>query len=878
MKLHRVRLLNYRGVTASDVRFLDSGVTILEGPNEVGKTSIPEALGLAVELPDSSQSNKVKSVKPVDRDEGPEVEITLSTGDYELVYRKRWFRRPMTTLKVLAPQVENYTGREAHDQLQAIMDETLDMDLWRAMRIEQGVQLTLPPFTMPAMRRALDRAAGGDLASDREDTLWERINDEYGRYWTPRGQAKQERKSLEDKVTVAMATVDDLREQVEAIESDTTQMARLVDEAVRISATRDESEKSERDLAERWDEIERLRSEVERLEAIHSAKEAERDRAANDWDRRKELITTQNSRVEKLTALEAKAEQAAPEFATANRQSKETSAALKKAAASLRSAEGDRSRSIEDREYLRQQIEAAQLSERHERYVEAEQALKESEEYLEAATVDDVVLKQIEQAYLDVERSRAAADSAAASVETMALSDISVQVDDKDVDLAANEVMNTSVEDQAVVVIPGIARMRVSAGPESRELAERRLVTQEDYRRLCDEAGVADIYEARREAQKRRDALRNKEEALKSIKRDLRDLTASVLLGKVENLRRKVATYPAVRPDDPPLPSDFEEAQRIASEADRRFSDCQTELDALEDAAKQAEDKLNQARLNEADLSARVKIARTGVAEETARLASARAVQTDEVLTSALLAAEDHLVKALKSLEEIEGQLKAADPDSLEALLENVRDAKNRAAQELQTNENRQLELRATLDLRGEKGLQGLLDKALSYLQQVEREYESAESRAAAARLLQETFDRRRREAHQRYIEPFRERIDQLGRIVFGPTFAVELDEELRVVRRTLQGITLNVDQLSTGAREQIGVLSRLACAAIVSPDDGGVPVMIDDALGWSDPQRLQSMGAAIAAAGRKCQVVVLTCTPGRYSHVGNAKVVYLEP
>ena len=95
-------------------------------------------------------------------------------------------------------------------------------------------------------------------------------------------------------------------------------------------------------------------------------------------------------------------------------------------------------------------------------------------------------------------------------------------------------------------------------------------------------------------------------------------------------------------------------------------------------------------------------------------------------------------------------------------------------------------------------------------------------------------------------------------------------------MRRTLDGTMLDVDQLSTGAREQLGVLARLACATIVSPKDGGAPVMIDDALGWSDPQRLQGMGAAIAAAGKQCQVVVLTCTPGRYSHVGSAQVVSL--
>ena len=64
--------------------------------------------------------------------------------------------------------------------------------------------------------------------------------------------------------------------------------------------------------------------------------------------------------------------------------------------------------------------------------------------------------------------------------------------------------------------------------------------------------------------------------------------------------------------------------------------------------------------------------------------------------------------------------------------------------------------------------------------------------------------------------------------------------------------------------------------AATVSPDGGGAPVIIDDALGWSDPDRLERMGAAIAAAGGQCQVIILTCTPGRYAHIGNATTIRL--
>ncbi|MEO6628995.1 MAG: hypothetical protein ABIP03_10560 [Aquihabitans sp.] len=81
--------------------------------------------------------------------------------------------------------------------------------------------------------------------------------------------------------------------------------------------------------------------------------------------------------------------------------------------------------------------------------------------------------------------------------------------------------------------------------------------------------------------------------------------------------------------------------------------------------------------------------------------------------------------------------------------------------------------------------------------------------------------------------------------------------------------------QLSTGAREQLGVIARLACASILS-GDGGAPVVFDDAFGWTDPERLKQMSVAIAVAAIDCQVIVLTCTPGRFASVGNATVVRL--
>ena len=871
-----MQLRNYRGVVKSNVNFSQSGVTIVEGPNEVGKTAISEGLQLAIDLPDSSRSAQVRAVQPVGRDEGPEVEISLSSGKYELVYRKRWLRQPETTLEIRTPHHENLTGREAHDRLKAILAETLDEELWRALRIQQGTELILPNFGMPSMGRALDRAAGGDLATDREETLWTRIGEEYDKYWTPTGQLRVERRSSGQKIQETRDRVAELTSQLQEIESDTAEMSRLIDESTRLSEAVKEFQKSERELDQRWNAIDRLRSEVERLDAIHSASEAQRDGAASKWQRRETLIATLDASTRELAELEAEATAAVPGLEAATRRREEAAAAHKDADAAVREVRARLSRAIDDRDHLRQLIEVEQLKERHDRYLVAEETLKRAEAYLESSRVDDKVAKQIEEAYIEDERARSAAGSAAASMEVTALRDMALEVGDEIVALSVNEINRTLVEDEVVLTIPDVAQIRVSAGPESRGMAEQRRKTQETYRLLCEGVGVADATEARRAAQEQQDAQRNKEEALKAIERDLRDLTPDVLLGKVKNLTERVASYSKERPENPPLPPDLDEAQRIEAEVSGLVNDCDTKLRDCEVASQNAEAELNGVRIDEAGRTAKIEVATSSKRDDASQLTLDREGQADEALVAAVAAAQEKKAGDRKSLDEAKVQLSDADPDTVAALLDNAKQAAKRAMDELQSNRDRQNGLRSSLDLRGEQGLQTSLDEAANQLNHLVREHERQEARAEAALLLRETFAKHRQQAHQHYIEPFKESIDQLGRIVFGPTFAVELDEDLRVVRRTLDGTTLDVDQLSTGAREQLGVLSRLACAVIVSPMDGGAPVVIDDALGWSDPQRLQGMGAAIAAAGKQCQVVVLTCTPGRYSHVGNAQVVSL--
>jgi len=877
MKLHRIRLRNFRGVRDREVEFAESGVTIVEGPNEVGKSSIAEALELAIEYPDSSRHRKIQSAKPEDRDEGPEVEIEMSTGPYALTYQKRWIRRPITSLKVTAPENENHTGRAAHDRLEAILKETLDDDLRLALQIEQGTELKLPSFSIPSMRRALENATDGDASDGEDEDLMERIRAEFERYWTATGRVTGKRIAAAKEVEEARERVQGLKEQMDRIEGDAAEMVRLAEEARGIAQTLQELAESERKLTEEWAAIDRLQTDLERIDAVHVAASSKRQQALQEHQRREELKGDLEAGAKALTELDGEAELAAPALFAATGQSEEAAASRNAAADALRSARERQDRTFGDRNFRQDEIDEKLISERYERYLEAEKLLRDSVEFLRTAAVDEEKLAEIERAYGEDVKAQAAVESAAATVEATALSDIALQINGEEVELGTNQSREMQVSEQLEVVVPDVARLRVSAAPEARVLAERRRSVHDAYLQLCNSVGVGDLEEARRAEQARRDAIRNQDEARKAIAREVRDWTPEILKSRIKSLSENVRTYLKERPEDPPMPVDLDEARRIAGEAAGLVADCERELQVRETVWKEREEYLNKVRLQQAELAARVDVARGRQKEASERLAAARESVSDEDILVALDMAKQVFEVSIKSLEEAKGRLKAADPDSLRARLDNVSDAKGRFETQLRTNEGRQHEIRASLELRGEMGLQGSYDEGVSRFEQARREHEGEESRAGAAKLLKETFDKHRRLANQRNIKPLKERIDWLGGLVFGPTFEVKLDdEELRVVGRTLDGVTLEVDQLSTGAREQLGVLSRLACAAIVSPEDGGAPVMIDDALGWSDPQRLQSMGAAIAVAGKQCQIVILTCFPGRYAHVGNAEVVRL--
>ena len=188
MRILGVSLRDYRGTAERSVELAPTGVTIVEGPNEVGKSSIPEAIDHVLDDLNSSGRRELQAVRPVDRDVGPEVVIEVETGPYAFTLRKRFLRQPITELQVHRPRPEHLTGRSAHDRVHQMLEETVDTALWKALRVQQGDlvgQALIGRGT--SLAQALERAAGEVApAGQGEETLLDAAHAEYLRFWTRR--------------------------------------------------------------------------------------------------------------------------------------------------------------------------------------------------------------------------------------------------------------------------------------------------------------------------------------------------------------------------------------------------------------------------------------------------------------------------------------------------------------------------------------------------------------------------------------------------------------------------------------------------------------------------------------------------------------------
>ena len=492
--------------------------------------------------------------------------------------------------------------------------------------------------------------------------------------------------------------------------------------------------------------------------------------------------------------------------------------------------------------------------------------------------VTDDLLRKIEDASRRTELARARLDAGAGEVRISALASIAPLVDGVPVTLVPGEETARPIGEGIEVEIPGVARIVARPGASVAELRAEIGAADAALAGACSTGAVKDVAEARARNAERRRA----EEAA----RRARDAATAVLAGerppvleqRIATLEARVAEADAARRAAAahlPAPADAAEAAALLDAAETADRAAVTALRVAEETERAAREAAEQERAAGHERRVELGIATARAEEAAAALAAERAAAPDEDLAARAAAAEAEVRGSAASRAEADAALAQANPEQARTLAENARKTLETLHARRQQLVVEQARLSGSLARSGEDGLGERLEAAEGDLERARDDLARLRRRADAARLLHETLRTHRDAARRRYVQPLQQRLELLGRVVFGADVAVDVSDALAVSSLTRDGKTIAWDQLSVGTREQIGVLVRVACAEIVAPD-GGVPVMLDDALGWSDPQRLEAMGAVLARAGESTQVIILTCFPDRYVHVGGATVIRL--
>lgn len=879
MRIQRIHLRDFRGVEDSEVVFAPQGVTIVEGPNEVGKTSMCDALTMVLEHLDSSGRGEIRDAKPVHKDAGPWVEAELTTGQYHLIIEKRWLRSPMTHLRVLAPRAEELTGREAHERLREILAETLDQQLFAALHYLQGVDISQAALGgSVSLAAALDAAASGEsLAGARETGLLDRVRDERLRYFTPGGRPNAERTQRSERLASLRARQEELAAQIAALDelaeqhrSETAELGRLraelADAKLQLNAaTRD------------WDAVQEARRLAGDASGRHQAALAAAAEAARRQGEREVQVRAEVEALAQRERAAAAVDALRPALAAADTLMQLAAAQRDSAREERRQAATARGRAQDDHEFARRTISRQLWSERLARVRAGQHDLAASARLLAENHVDDQRLAEIEAASSGVTAARARLSTASASVNVTALDAVAVRVGARTQDLDAGQELSAHVDDELTLEIGGIARVTVTGGTPELALKQAADTAQQRFADLLAETGLAataTIAECRLAAQERRDAVGRAERARQVIAEGLRDLSVDRLEQEVADDDEYLHAY-AIRYGTPAQPVDLEAAAARLDAAQRTLDAALAADDAAGRAYEDASARLTVAQRGIADAEAELRVAAAlhGAATDALRLA--RDQHDDAELARQLAASREAVARTADALERATATLAGLDPDSVEARRANLDGVVSRLALTIQHAEQQLVASRTELALRGEEGLHDRLADVQTEAARLSTEHDRVERAARAVEMLWNRLETARDAAKRSYVAPYRAEIERLGRIVYGPTFGVDIDHsDLTITSRTLGGRTVPFGRLSTGAREQLCVLALLACAGIVAGGAGhGVPVIIDDALGWTDHDRLERIGAAFASAGRSAQVIVLTCDPARYRTVGSAHV-----
>lgn len=854
MYFTRLSLKNVRAIEHLDLEFPACGVTLIEGDNEAGKSTIVDALDAWQSFSYTSNAAQVKSLRPIGRDVSPEVSVGIHIGEYEFELSKRWFGGKKAELVVSEPQTMRLTGKDAEAWVKKILASQAESVSFDALTIRQGGGFDVfDAASIPAVTSSLGQDYGEVTGiTDSATGVLRAIAEEYEKYFTsgrgnPTGaykKALEEFDSAKQGLAQAEQAAGKYRETLDRLTSRHNQLEEARNQYPAYCTRLQEAE-------EQYAKVEQSKTVLRESVQALKVSTLEKESVQKQVEYRAELVAKALQADQAIAA----AEQAFNELSLSLREVESEKAKLDEQSVELRDNKSKLAKAlsqtsdhvawgqlVEKKAALESAVESADLA--RSRKDNAARGISEQ------GVIGPEELAEIQQAAMGVETAEKVV---AATVGT-----ITISGPHGEETFSLDQSREWTLGEYLVSVEPGTSRQDIAVRLEE---ARSRLTE------LLARNHVDDLDTAHRGHKKWAELKEQVDDAVREELVALQGRTRSDLESELESVTRQIKEIREKWEGE----IDFESAlpsRDRETELKQDLAATEQKLQEVDNQRLSLQERLDHSGIIEAKVKLEQAKEQASLLGE--QLDNERAEKSDLELQKLLAAAEMKMNSIQESHEHTQNQHNELDPESVERELGQAKTALDNTASYIQelTTEVSRLEGSVQAQASSEE----LVQQALQRFESAQQSLVSIERRAEAARRLKEVVDVHFVRAQRLYAKPYLDALKRTSRIVFGNSVEYQSDENnpLAIQKRVLNGIDVSTHQLSGGAKEQLGILQRIAVAEIVGTV--GVPLILDDALGYADARRISRMNAVLSDAAKRHQIIVLTCVPQRYAELSAQK------
>ena len=859
MRLVSIELSDIRRF-AKPVRIapIGPGLNVLSAPNESGKSTVFDALQALFFQPHRSKGKEVMSLRPhVGGSPMVAVEIDLPEGRHRI--EKRWLSKPAASvhrdgrLIAQADEAEAFLAR----LVQSGQDNGPAGLLW----VRQGLTRLdsdnpRERDTAREARRSLLTSVTGEVEAltggRRMDHAIARTREDLGQYVT----AQTGKPAKGGPLAAALAEVEALTTRQAALQATAAQLDRALARRREVRrllsdlAAPDAAAARQSRLAEAAQRHDAARRHADSLAAATAALQAADLQLATLTDR---LTTLHRARAARDSALAAQTE-AQARAATARSAATQAEAGLAPLRAACTAAQAARhAADLRHTDALRAEAARAAAARRADltrRLTEARTLTDRRAALARAASTgptapDIAALDTLSQ---EVQVQRALRDRSAPHLTFHPDGPARALQDGTPIPNGPHP-----IHGETRFILPGFGALTVTpgAGADHSALDRAEAALTAALSRL----GQPDIDRARSAAAGRAEAAA----ALADLDRALGNLAPNGLAA----LQTDLETLPAPPANHHDLPT-LAEAQTAAEAA----ALAQTRAEAALAAAQQ-----QATALREADIRAamQAEAAETALMQATTALAALATSEADltAALSTARTARDDHAA-TLARLTDAAPDLAAAT-----AALARAQSIVEQARRDMQALETERAGLEAEIALRAGEGVMEELADTTARLQAAADRVALLQFEVATLQDLMQALETARNEARDRYFAPVLAELRPLLRVLW-PDAELRFDGESLLPSALIRdGQEEDLSTLSGGTQEQVALLVRLAFARLLSRRGQHAPVIFDDALVYTDDDRIERIFDALHAEARDQQIIVLSCRQRVFRDLGGAALSF---